>query len=82
MKEMSATRGRRRAVVTWNIKLGAEDLLALDPALEGGQGEEVWKEPEPDQWSHFWTPVFSFLLCVVGYRDFQFPAWLPLKIIL
>ena len=29
----------------WNNKLGAEDLLDLDPALEGGQQEEVWKEP-------------------------------------
>ena len=62
MKEMSATRGRRRVVVTWNIKLGAEDLLDLDPALEGGQWEEVWKEPEPDQMEPFLDPCFFILL--------------------
>ena len=43
-------------MVTWDIKLGAEDLLALDPALEGGQGEEVQKEPEPDQLEPFLDP--------------------------
>ena len=61
---MSATRGRRRAVVTWDIKMGAEDLLALDPALEGGQGEEVQKEPEPDQMEPFLDPCFFiFIMC-------------------
>ena len=49
-------------MVTWDIKLGAEDLLALDPALEGGQGEEVWKEPEPDQMEPFLDPCFFILL--------------------
>ena len=58
---MSATR-QRRVVVTWNIKLGAEDLLDLDPALEGGQGEEVWKEPESDQMEPFLDPCFFILL--------------------
>ena len=63
-KEMSATRGRRRAVVTWDIKLGAEDLLYLDPGLEGGQGEEVWKEPESDQMEPFLDPCFFiFIMC-------------------
>ena len=66
-------------MVTWDVKLGAEDLLDLGPALEAGQWEEVWKEPEPDHMEPFLDPVFSFLLCVVGYRDLQFPAWLPLK---
>ena len=46
----------------WNIKLGAEDLLDLDPALEGGQWEEVWKEPEPDQMEPFLDPCFFILL--------------------
>ena len=45
----------------WNIKLGAEDLLDLDPALEGGQWEEVWKEPEPDQMEPFLDPCFVIL---------------------
>ena len=62
MKEMSATRGRRRVVVTWNIKLGAEDLLDLDPALEVGQWEEVWKKTEPDQMDPFLDPCFFILL--------------------
>ena len=61
---MSATRGRRRAVVTWDIKLGAEDLLDLGPALEGGQWEEVWKEPEPDHMEPFLDPCFFiFIMC-------------------
>ena len=66
----------------WNNKLGAEDLLDLDPALEGRQQEEVWKEPEPDQMELFLYHCFSFSLCAVGYRKLQFPTWLPLKVIL
>ena len=63
-KEMSATHGRRRAVVTWDVKLGAEDLLYLDPGLEGGQGEAVWKEPESDQMEPFLDPCFFiFIMC-------------------
>ena len=51
-------------MVTWDIKMGAEDLLALDPALEGGQGEEVQKEPEPDQMEPFLDPCFFiFIMC-------------------
>ena len=46
----------------WNIKLGAEDLLDLDPALEVGQWEEVWKKPEPDQMDPFLDPCFFILL--------------------
>ena len=73
VKEMSATRGRR-AVVTWNIKLGAEDLLDLDPELEGGQWEEVWKEPKSDHMEPFLDPVSPFSLCAAGYRELPLPA--------
>ena len=79
---MSVTCGRRRVVAMWDIKLGAEDLLDLDPGLEGGQWEKCGKSLNQTKWRHFWTPVFSFSLCAVGYRDRQFPAWLPLKRIL
>ena len=65
----------------WDIKLGAEDLLDLHPGLERGQWEKCGKSQNQTKWSHFWTPVFSFSLCAVGYRDCQSPAWLPLKII-
>jgi len=41
---------------------GAEDLLDLDPALEGGQWEEMWKELEPDQMEPFLDPCFFILL--------------------
>ena len=69
-------------VVTWNIKLGAEDLLDLGPALEGGQWEEVWEEPEPDHMEPFLDPVSPFSLCTAGYRDLPLPAWSPLKVTL
>ena len=44
MKEVSATPGRRRLVVTWDITLGAEgteDLIDLDATVEGWQRAEV-----------------------------------------
>ena len=51
-------------MVTWDVKLGAEDLLDLGPALEAGQWEEVWKEPEPDHMEPFLDPCFFiFIMC-------------------
>ena len=64
----------------WNIKLGAEDLLDLGPALVGGQREEVWKKPEPDQMEPFLDPCFFHSLYVLlDIESFNFLLAYPLK---
>ena len=47
-----------------------------------GSRRKCGKSLNQTKWRHFWTPVLLFSLCAVGYRNLQFPAWLPLKVIL
>ena len=77
---MSATRGGKRAVVTWDIKLGAEDLLDLGPALEEGQWEEVLeKSRNPTTWSPFWSLFLHSPYVLLDIETFHFLLGYPSK---